>query len=71
METMQAQRTGADADDVFSLPTLLDSSAAIAAARRLYARNRAGVRFYCENRRVVPVQEIDEAMEDGSEPGGG
>ncbi len=42
---------------VFSLTTILDPSAAIEAANRLYARNRAGLRFFCENRRVVSVDE--------------
>lgn len=49
----------AGADDVFSLPAILDPSAALAAARRLYAQNRTGVRFFCENRRVVSVDEAE------------
>jgi hypothetical protein len=61
METVQVQGAEVDAagDDVFSLTTILDPSAALAAARRLYAQNRAGLRFFCENRRVVPVDEAD------------
>jgi hypothetical protein len=72
METMQAQGLDAEAgnDEVFSLMTILDPSAALAAARRLYAKNRAGLRFFCENRRVVSVEEaevIDEMREDRRE----
>ncbi|HMM52749.1 MAG TPA: hypothetical protein PKD87_14195 [Burkholderiaceae bacterium] len=74
METMQAQGTDVEAagEDVFSLTTILDPSAALAAARRLYAQNRAGLRFFCENRRVVPVNEAEElaqAFEEGGSAG--
>ncbi len=68
METTQIQ--GADTDaagtEVSSLTTLLDPSAALAAARRLYAQNRSGLRFFCENRRVVSVDEA-EAIDAGPE----
>jgi hypothetical protein len=72
METMQAHGLDAEAgsDEVFSLTTILDPSAALAAARRLYAQNRAGLRFFCENRRVVSVEEaeaIDQMREDRRE----
>ncbi|RPH63129.1 MAG: hypothetical protein EHM83_10600 [Burkholderiales bacterium] len=61
MDTMQAEPATdvVDEKEVFSLPTILDPSAALAAAKRLYAHNRAGLRFFCENRRVVPVDELE------------
>lgn len=61
METMQAHGADAEAEgtEVFSLTTILDPSAALAAARRLYAQNRTGLRFFCENRRVVSVDEAE------------
>ncbi|MCC7059547.1 MAG: hypothetical protein IT508_04875 [Burkholderiaceae bacterium] len=71
METMHTERTEGPANDVFSLATLLDSSAAVAAAKRLYAQNRNGVRFFCENRRLVPVQDIEELPEDTPWPDAG
>lgn len=46
-------------EDVNSLPAMLEPSQALAAARRLYLRNRSGVRFFCENRRVVPVDQLE------------
>ena len=63
METMQAQDFEAEAatSEVFSLTTILDPSDALAAAQRLYEKNRAGLRFFCENRRVVSVEEADAA----------
>jgi hypothetical protein len=75
METMQAQgaETEAESDEVFSLTTILDPSAALAAARRLYAQNRTGLRFFCENRRVVSVDEADAigiSLDDGLERDG-
>ncbi|MCZ7561068.1 MAG: hypothetical protein M5U30_14260 [Burkholderiaceae bacterium] len=71
METMQAQVPDADepGTEVFSLTTILDPSAALAAARRLYTQNRSGLRFFCENRRVVPVDEAEELVQ-GFEHGG-
>lgn len=45
--------------DVNSLPAMFEPSQALAAARRLYLRNRTGVRFFCENRRVVPVDQLE------------
>ena len=62
----------APADDVFSLTTLLDPSAGLAAARRLYHQNRNGLRFFCENRRVVPLDEVEtigDAFEEDGEVG--
>ncbi len=47
------------AEDVNSLSAMLEPSQALAAARRLYQRNRTGVRFFCENRRVVPVDQLE------------
>ncbi|HQY29278.1 MAG TPA: hypothetical protein PK787_10810 [Burkholderiaceae bacterium] len=72
---MQAQgaETEAESDEVFSLTTILDPSAALAAARRLYAQNRTGLRFFCENRRVVSVDEADAigiSLDDGLERDG-
>ena len=72
METMQVQCVEAEgeSDEVFSLTTILDPSAALAAARRLYAQNRTGLRFFCENRRVVSVDEADAvgiSLDDGLE----
>lgn len=68
METTQIQGVDTDAagTEVSSLTTLLDPSAALAAARRLYAQNRSGLRFFCENRRVVSVDEA-EAIDVGPE----
>ncbi len=75
METMQARLADADEADteVFSLTTILDPSAALAAARRLYAQNRSGLRFFCENRRVVSVEEaeaIGEVFDEAGERAG-
>ncbi|MCL4182145.1 MAG: hypothetical protein KJ011_01700 [Burkholderiaceae bacterium] len=70
MDTMHAHDVAVDAQEVFSLPGLLDQSAALAAAQRLYAQNRAGLRFFCENRRVVSVDEA-QAMEVDAEEGRG
>ena len=72
METMQVQGVEAEgeSDEVFSLTNILDPSAALAAARRLYAQNRTGLRFFCENRRVVSVDEADAvgiSLDDGLE----
>lgn len=66
MDTMQAELESdyVEEEAVFSLPAILDPSDALAAAKRLYAHNRAGLRFFCENRRVVPVDELG-TMEDG------
>lgn len=45
--------------DVFTLPSILmDQSAAMAAAERMYANHRAGVRFYSDFRRVTSVAEM-------------
>lgn len=73
MQTADAHDDEADAggDGVFSLTTILDSSVALAAARRLYAQNRAGLRFFCENRRVVSVDDAEAmvgATDEGPEP---
>lgn len=62
--------THAEAHDTLSasinsLTALFDSSAALAAADRLYAQNRSGLRFFCENRRVVSVDEARELTPDG------
>jgi len=52
-------------DTACSLTMLHDPQAAIAAARRLYQCNRSGVRFFCENRRVVPVDQLEALGEFG------
>lgn len=59
MDTMHAHGAAVEAREIFSLPGLLDQSAALAAAQRLYVQNRAGLRFFCENRRVVSVEEAE------------
>lgn len=48
-----------------SLATLHAPQAALDAARRLYQRNRSGLRFFCENRRVVPVDQLEALGEFG------
>ncbi|MCO5101529.1 MAG: hypothetical protein M9885_11660 [Burkholderiaceae bacterium] len=53
------------AEPACSLTMLHDPQAAIAAARRLYHRNRSGLRFFCENRRVVPVEQLEALGEFG------
>ena len=55
----------AEAREACSLATLHDPQAALEAARRLYRHNRAGLRFFCENRRVVPVDQLEELGEFG------
>jgi hypothetical protein len=70
MDTMHAHGAAVETREIFSLPGLLDQSAALAAAQRLYVQNRAGLRFFCENRRVVSVDEaqaMDACMEEGRE----
>ena len=58
-------------DDTFvtdancSLAMLHAPQAALDAARRLYQRNRSGLRFFCENRRVVPVDQLEALGEFG------
>lgn len=45
--------------EVFTLPSILiDQSAAVAAAERMYSNHRAGVRFYSDFRRVISVAEM-------------
>ncbi len=47
------------AAEVYTLPSmLLDQTAAVAAAERMYATHRAGVRFYSDFRRVISVTEM-------------
>ncbi len=47
------------AAEVYTLPSmLLDQTAAVAAAERMYATHRAGVRFYSDFRRVISVAEM-------------
>ncbi len=48
-----------------SLGMLHTQQAALEAARRLYRCNRSGLRFFCENRRVVPVDQLDPLGEFG------
>lgn len=55
----------APAHDACSLATLHAPQAALEAARRLYRHNRAGLRFFCENRRVVPVDQLEALGEFG------
>ncbi len=44
---------------VFSLPALLlDSSAALQAAQRMYASSQSGLRFFSDFRRVVPTSQL-------------
>ncbi|GMV03549.1 MAG: hypothetical protein KJZ98_16825 [Burkholderiaceae bacterium] len=74
METMLVQGAetegAAPGEDVFSLTTILEPSTALAAARRLYAQNRVGLRFFCENRRVIPVDELEAIVEGFEESSG-
>lgn len=53
------------ADGSCSLAMLHAPQAALDAARRLYQRNRSGLRFFCENRRVVPVDQLEALGEFG------
>lgn len=79
METLEIEKTRTDnparqeqeapALEACSLAMLHAPQEALAAARRLYQRNRAGVRFFCENRRVVPVDQL-EALGEFGEFGG-
>ncbi len=48
-----------------SLAMLHAPQAALEAARRLYQRNRSGLRFFCENRRVIPVDQLEALGEFG------
>lgn len=48
-----------------SLAMLHAPEAALEAARRLYRHSRSGVRFFCENRRVVPVDQLEALGEFG------
>ncbi|HMN84041.1 MAG TPA: hypothetical protein PKA20_29495 [Burkholderiaceae bacterium] len=48
------QDEGYPASSVFSLTSLIDSSAAEQAAERLYASNLGGVRFFSELNRAMP-----------------
>ncbi len=45
--------------EICSFGAMHRPDAALAAAQRLYAGNRSGLRFFCENRRVVPVDQLD------------
>ncbi len=70
METIEIEMP-AEQDDAFvadsscSLATMHTPKAALDAARRLYQRNRSGLRFFCENRRVVPVDQLEALGEFG------
>ncbi len=47
------------AAEVYTLPSmLLDQTEAVAAAERMYATHKAGVRFYSDFRRVISVTEM-------------
>lgn len=47
------------AAEVYTLPSmLLDQTEAVAAAERMYATHKAGVRFYSDFRRVISVAEM-------------
>ncbi len=65
IDTPARQDEEAPAHEACSLAMLHAPQAALAAARRLYQRNRAGVRFFCENRRVVPVDQLEALGEFG------
>lgn len=59
IETPARQDEEAPAHEACSLAMLHAPQAALEAARRLYQRNRTGLRFFCENRRVVPVDQLE------------
>lgn len=59
-----------DAPEVFSLTSLIDSSAALQASKRLYQASHKGLRFFSELNRAVPntraralVEELERAAE--------
>jgi hypothetical protein len=52
--------------DVFSLISMIDSSAAQRAAERLYASGLSGLRFFSESNRAVPRARIA----NGTQPAG-
>ena len=59
IDTPARQDEEAPAPEACSLAMLHAPQAALEAARRLYQRNRTGLRFFCENRRVVPVDQLE------------
>ncbi len=68
VEPLVADARASDAlvtDANCSLAMLHAPQAALDAARRLYQRNRSGLRFFCENRRVVPVDQLEALGEFG------
>lgn len=76
MEAMHDETTLDEAQEyagseVFTLPTMLmDQSAALEAAQRMYSNHRAGVRFFSDFRRTMSVAEMlasqpaDEELDD-------
>ena len=69
MNTTHAEAPDTVSASINSLTALFDSSEALAAANRLYEQNRSGLRFFCENRRVVTVDEAQEMTADGEAVG--
>ena len=60
-------------NELFTVPTMLiDQSAALQAAQRMYSNHRAGVRFFSDFRRTMSVAEMmatqptEEEIEDES-----
>ena len=65
IDTPVRQDEEAPEQEACSLAMLHAPQAALDAARRLYKRNRSGLRFFCENRRVVPVDQLEALGEFG------
>lgn len=70
---LEAEEVGSN--DIFTLTSLFDSSAAQAAAERLYASSQNGLRFFSELNRALPRSQAErmpretEVLEDTLEPG--
>ncbi len=65
IDTLARRDEEAPEQEACSLAMLHAPQAALDAARRLYQRNRTGLRFFCENRRVVPVDQLEALGEFG------
>ena len=56
MDSIETQNEAPEVEtpSIFTLTSLIDSSAALEAAERLYASNLGGVRFFSELNRALP-----------------
>ena len=59
MSLEEAQSLLPDTSHIFTLTSIIDSSAALAAAERMYAGHQNGIRFFSELNRALPRSQAD------------